>query len=51
MQIRQTKTATQRIKLLEELLLHHTKLNKPEPDYIDTAANLIIEKKWDVECI
>jgi hypothetical protein len=44
MQIRETTTVTQKVKLLEELLLHHVKLNKPEPDYIDTAANLILEK-------
>ncbi len=43
-QIKQAATPTQRVKLLEELLLHHIKLNKPDPDYIDTAANLIVEK-------
>jgi AraC-like DNA-binding protein len=43
-QLRQAATLKERVKLLEELLLHHTRLNKPEPDYIDTAANLIVEK-------
>lgn len=43
-QIRQAATLKERVRLLEELLLHHTRLNKPEPDYIDTATNLIVEK-------
>jgi len=43
-QIKQAGTVTQKVKLLEELLLHHIRLNKPEPDYIDTAANIIVEK-------
>jgi AraC-like DNA-binding protein len=43
--VREADTATQKAKLLEELLLHHIKLNKPEPDYIDTAVNIIVEKK------
>ncbi len=38
-------TAAQKAKLLEELLLHHIRINKPEPDYIDEAANIIVEKK------
>jgi methylphosphotriester-DNA--protein-cysteine methyltransferase len=43
-QIRQAAKLNERVKLLEELLLQHIRLNKPEPDYIDTAANLIVEK-------
>jgi len=43
-QIRQTATVHQKVKLLEELLLHHVRLNRPNPDYIDAAANLILEK-------
>lgn len=34
----------EKIKALEEFLLHHFKLTKPEPDYIDRAANTIVEK-------
>jgi AraC-like DNA-binding protein len=44
-QIRETGTAAQKAKLLEEMLLHHIKINKPEPDYIDTAVNIIVEKR------
>ena len=36
--------ANEKIKLLEELVLIHYNKNKPKPDYIDLAANLIIEK-------
>jgi len=43
-QIRHAATLKERVKLLEELLLHHFRLNNPEPDYIDTAANQIVEK-------
>ena len=43
--VREAETATQKAKLLDELLLHHIKINKPAPDYIDTAANLVVEKK------
>ena len=43
-QIKQTNAPTQKVKLLEELLLNHINQNKPEPDYIDTAANRIVEK-------
>jgi AraC-like DNA-binding protein len=42
--IKQAKSSTERIKLMEQFLLHHYKLNKPETDYIDQAANLIVEK-------
>jgi len=43
-QIRQADTAIDKVKLMEELLIHHYKLNKPEQDYIDNAANIIVEK-------
>lgn len=43
--VREANGAAQKAKLLEELLLHHIKLNKPEPDYIDTAVNTIVEKR------
>jgi AraC-like DNA-binding protein len=36
--------AVEKIKALEEFLLHHFNLTRPEPDYIDTAANAIVEK-------
>ena len=42
--IKQATGSTQRIKLLEEFLLHHCNLVKPQPDYIDHAANLIVQK-------
>jgi len=44
LQIRQSATVPQKVRLLEELLLHHVRLNRPSPDYIDSAANLILEK-------
>ena len=34
----------QRVKLLEEFIMQQFQLQKPEPDYIDKAANLIVEK-------
>ncbi len=34
----------QKVKLLEEFVLRHYNNNKPKPDYIDHAANLIVEK-------
>ena len=34
----------QRVKVLEEFVLHYYNSNKPQPDYIDEAANLIVEK-------
>lgn len=43
-QARESVTVPGKVKLLEELLLHHIKIRRPEPDYIDIAANLIIEK-------
>ena len=33
-----------KIKLVEGFLLHHFNLTKPTPDYIDIAANAIVEK-------
>ena len=43
-QIKQVDEGVEKVKLMEELLLHHYKLTKPEPDYIDKAANTIVEK-------
>ena len=43
-QIRKAENVVDKVKLMEEFLLHHYKLNKPEPDYIDIAANIIVEK-------
>jgi AraC-like DNA-binding protein len=43
--IRAAGTMELRARLLEELLMHHTRVHPPEPDYIDTAANIIVEKK------
>ena len=43
-QIKQTAGTPQKIKLLEDFVLHHYHIIKPEPDYIDQAANLIVEK-------
>lgn len=43
-QIRSADTREEKVKLMEALLLHHYKIVHPEPDFIDTAANLIIEK-------
>lgn len=34
----------QRVKLLEEFIMKQYQLQKPNPDYIDEAANLIVEK-------
>ena len=42
--IRLAGSAVEKVQLMEELLLHHYKLNKPQPDYIDIAANTIVEK-------
>ena len=33
----------QKVKLLEEFVMHHYNIHKPEPDYIDHAANFIVE--------
>jgi len=44
--VAQIKLATgeeQRIKLLEDFIMQQYHLKKPEPDYIDTAANFIVE--------
>lgn len=35
---------TERVKLLEAFTMHYYVANKPKPDYIDEAANLIVEK-------
>jgi AraC-like DNA-binding protein len=43
-QIRKADDAVKKVKLMEELLLHHYKIKKPEPDFIDQAANTIVEK-------
>lgn len=43
--VREASSADQKAKLLEEMLLHHIRINKPEPDYIDKAVNIIVEKK------
>lgn len=43
-QIREAEAAVDKVKLMEALLFHHYKLNKPEPDAIDKAANAIVEK-------
>ncbi len=44
-QIKEAANAIEKVKLMEEFLLHHYNLNNPEPDYIDKAANIIVEKK------
>ncbi len=43
-QIKTAGDAISIVKLMEAFLLHHYKLHKPVPDYIDKAANLIVEK-------
>lgn len=42
--IRNAFDANERVKLLEEFILHEFELRKPSPDYIDEAATLIVEK-------
>jgi len=42
--VRLENTAINKVKALEELMIHHYKINNPEPDYIDKAANIIVEK-------
>lgn len=37
-------TVIEGVRILEELLAYHCKLHRPEPDYIDKAANMIVEK-------
>ena len=43
-QVKNAPSAVEKAKLLEEMLLHHISLNKPEPDFIDKAANRVVEK-------
>lgn len=43
-QVKGAGDARQRARLLEEMLLHHFRLHRPEPDYVDNAANRIVEK-------
>lgn len=43
-QIRCANDTVEKIKLMEQLLFHHYNLTKPEADYIDVAANTIVEK-------
>jgi AraC-like DNA-binding protein len=43
--VREASLPHQKARLLEEMMLHHIKISVPEPDYIDTAANIIVEKK------
>ena len=42
--IRGSADSIDKVKLMEEFMLHHYKVYKPEPDYIDSAANTIVEK-------
>jgi len=42
--IKKANNAIDKVKLLEEFLLHHNNIHKPKPDYIDEAANAIVEK-------
>jgi AraC-like DNA-binding protein len=42
--LRETSEAKEKAKLLEAFLLEQFEKNKPKPDFIDQAANLIIEK-------
>ncbi len=42
--IQNTEDANERAKLLEEFVLIYYSQNKPKPDYIDYAANIIVEK-------
>lgn len=43
-QVRKADSIKDKVQLMEECLLHHYKIYKPEPDYIDIAANAIVEK-------
>jgi hypothetical protein len=43
-QVSDASSEDQRIKLLEEFIMEQYRLQKPEPDYIDQAANYIVEK-------
>ena len=42
--IKNATDAKQRVQWLEQFVLHEYQLRKPEPDYIDQAASLIVEK-------
>lgn len=42
--VKNAHSPVEKVKLLEEMLLHHTSLINPEPDFIDKAANLVVEK-------
>lgn len=42
--IRDAANPLDKVKLMEEFMLHHYRVYKPEPDYIDVAANTIVEK-------
>lgn len=42
--VREATTAVQKANLLEELLLYHIRRVNPQPDYIDKAANIIVER-------
>ncbi len=42
--IKKASSAVEKVKLMEDFLLHHYRITRPEPDYIDYAANLIVEK-------
>ena len=42
--VREATGPQQRVKYLEEILLHHLRISRPEPDYIDTAVELILQK-------
>ena len=41
--IRQAEGTVDKVRLMEDFLLHHYKLTRPETDYIDHAANVIAE--------
>ncbi len=43
-QLKETSDSKQKAKLLEFFLLEQYEKNKPQPDFIDQAANLIVEK-------
>lgn len=43
-QIKTSAGAQERVKLLEGMMLHHCQLHKPVPDYVDRAANQIVDR-------
>jgi AraC-like DNA-binding protein len=47
--IQQSAEVIEKVKLLEEFVLRHYNENKPVPDYIDYAANVIIEKNGMIQ--